>query len=79
MWGQVVRSAREWARMTTVYFPEALHPEALSLIQVWSQGRRARVMAYTWTQGCGTTACRRLLILSRTLNSSTIIPEPQKP
>jgi hypothetical protein len=34
MWGQVVRSAREWVRLATVYFPAQLHPEALAFIQV---------------------------------------------
>lgn len=34
MWGAVVRNAREWVRLTTVYFPEQLQPEALAFIQV---------------------------------------------
>lgn len=34
MWGAVVRNAREWVRLTTVYFPEELQPEALAFIQV---------------------------------------------
>lgn len=34
MWGAVVRNAREWVRLTTVYFPEKLHPESLAFVQV---------------------------------------------
>ncbi|EIE23197.1 UPF0187-domain-containing protein [Coccomyxa subellipsoidea C-169] len=36
MWGAVVRNAREWVRLTTVYFPEELQPEALAFIQAFA-------------------------------------------
>ena len=34
MWGQLVRNAREWIRMTAVYFPKELHAESLAYVQV---------------------------------------------
>ncbi len=34
MWGQLVRNAREWIRLTAVYFPKELHPESLAYVQV---------------------------------------------
>lgn len=34
MWGQLVRNAREWIRLTAVYFPKDLHPESLAYVQV---------------------------------------------
>ena len=36
MWGQLVRNAREWIRMTAVYFPKELHAESLAYVQVQS-------------------------------------------
>ena len=34
MWGQLVRNAREWVRMTAVYFPKELQAESLAYVQV---------------------------------------------
>ena len=34
MWGQLVRNAREWIRLTAVYFPKELHPESFAYVQV---------------------------------------------
>ena len=34
MWGQLIRNAREWIRLTAVYFPKELHPESLAYVQV---------------------------------------------
>ncbi|CAL5222221.1 g4553 [Coccomyxa viridis] len=43
MWGQLVRNAREWIRLTAVYFPRELHPESLAYVQAFAISTKGRV------------------------------------
>ncbi|CAL8465310.1 g4845 [Coccomyxa elongata] len=59
MWGAVVRNAREWVRLTTVYFPEQLQPEALAFIQAFAIVLKGKVRpGRTRSDPNDRTACR---------------------
>ncbi|CAK0786818.1 hypothetical protein CVIRNUC_010032 [Coccomyxa viridis] len=72
MWGQLVRNAREWIRMTAVYFPKELHAESLAYVQVLGPETTAYLVAALNPPG----VCARGLsgVLLKAVQSPSPIP-----